>query len=235
MMRGFVALLSALIFSGCVSSTSSPPPAAVQPVESGPVVSRAQASTNFRRAVARVEPVAERICKDRTDGIQCDFLIQIDPDASAPVNAFQTVNDAGRPLIIFTQALIADARNADEIAFVIGHEAAHHIAQHLPQLQQNASIGAVLGGLIAGAAGADGALAQDIVRAGAFVGSRTYSKEHELEADSLGTVITHEAGFDPVRGAAFFNRIPDPGNQFLGSHPPNAQRIATVQQVASQL
>ncbi|MGB0799102.1 MAG: peptidase M48, partial [Planktomarina sp.] len=29
-------------------------------------------------------------------------------------------------------------------------------------------------------------------------------------------------------GAAYFTRIPDPGNRFLGTHPPNGARITTV-------
>ena len=35
--------------------------------------------------------------------------------------------------------------------------------------------------------------------------------------------------------AQFFARLPDPGNRFLGSHPPNAKRISTVQQTMSGL
>ena len=67
------------------------------------------------------------------------------------------------------------------------------------------------------------------------IGARTYSKDFELEADALGTRIAARAGYDPLRGAEFFFRIPDPGNQFLGSHPANAARLATVQRVAMQL
>lgn len=70
---------------------------------------------------------------------------------------------------------------------------------------------------------------------GASVGARSYSKEFELEADALGTVIARKSGYNPVRGAEYFTRIPDPGNRFLGSHPPNAQRIETVRRVNSQL
>jgi len=70
---------------------------------------------------------------------------------------------------------------------------------------------------------------------GAAVGARTYSKEFELEADRLGTIITKRAGYDPLRGAEFFTRIPDPGNRFLGTHPPNAQRIQTVRETAARL
>ena len=61
------------------------------------------------------------------------------------------------------------------------------------------------------------------------------SKEFELEADALGTIITSRAGYQPVVGAQFFNRIPDPGNRFLGTHPPNSQRIATVERTAAGL
>lgn len=43
------------------------------------------------------------------------------------------------------------------------------------------------------------------------------------------------AGYDPLRGAAFFVRIPDPGDQFLGTHPRNAQRIETVRRTAAAL
>ena len=67
------------------------------------------------------------------------------------------------------------------------------------------------------------------------MGARSYSKEFELEADALGTVITKKAGFNPLVGAEFFTRIPDPGNRFLGTHPPNAQRIETVRRVNAKL
>ena len=70
---------------------------------------------------------------------------------------------------------------------------------------------------------------------GAQVGARSYSKDFELEADALGTIITKRAGYDPLRGAKFFTRIPDPGDKFLGTHPPNASRIEVVRKTAAGL
>ena len=70
---------------------------------------------------------------------------------------------------------------------------------------------------------------------GAGVGARRYSKDFELEADAIGTVIAHESGYDPVLGAEYFMRIADPGDSFLGTHPRNAQRIETVRRVAAGL
>ena len=91
-----------------------------------------------------------------------------------------------------------------------------------------------MGGLIAYSGGS----AQDVDSAfdlGAAVGSRAYSKDHELQADEIGTFITYYAGYDPVRGSKFFTRIPDPGDKFLGSHPPNAARIDRVNRTMARV
>lgn len=231
--RSLTSFAVALTLTGCVTTTSPAPSVQPEPTQSAPRVSATQASRNFNTAVTRIEPIAERICRDRNPRTNCDFLIQIHPDANAPKNALQTLDKNGRPLLVFTQALIRDARNADEIALVVGHEAAHHIGQHIGKQRNSAAAGAVLGSIIAAVGGADASNAEAIARVGATVGARSYSKEHELEADALGTQIMMAAGFDPVRGVQFFNRIPDPGDRFLGTHPPNPQRIATVKRVAA--
>ena len=67
------------------------------------------------------------------------------------------------------------------------------------------------------------------------MGSRFYSKDHELQADEIGTLITYYAGYDPVRGSKFFTRIPDPDDKFLGSHPPNAARIDRVNRTMARV
>ncbi|EKD61905.1 MAG: hypothetical protein ACD_54C00034G0001, partial [uncultured bacterium] len=142
---------------------------------------------------------------------------------------------SGRPIIAFSLALIADARNADEIAFVLGHESAHHIAGHIPRQQQTAVAGAVLAGIMAAANGAGRAEVEQAQQLGAGFATRSYSKDFELQADAIGTEIAFHAGFDPLRGAGFFDRLPDPGDAFLGSHPANAQRKAQVAQVLASL
>ncbi len=201
---------------------------------SQPLPARSDART-FAQVVRAIEPVAERECRARTRGVNCDFRIVVDDRRGLPSNAYQTEDETGRPIIAFTQALIRDARNADEIAFVMGHEAAHHIEGHLARQQQNAVAGAVIFGGLATLSGGDAGAVENAQRLGATVGARSYSKEFELEADALGTVITARAGFDPLVGALFFDRIPDPGDRFLGTHPPNAERKAVVQRVAAGL
>ena len=204
--------------------------------ETGPQVAQRQALNNFGVVVARVEPLAERMCRARAPQLNCDFRIVVDNRPNQPVNAFQTVDQTGRPIIAFTVPLILQARNRDEIAFVMAHEAAHHIEGHLARQRQNAVLGATLFGALAGSLGNTTPEAIDSAQQlGATVGARSYSKAFELEADALGTVLTDAAGYDPLVGAQFFFRIPDPGDRFLGTHPANADRLRTVQRVAAGL
>jgi len=195
-----------------------------------------RAARTFIEVVDNVEPIAEQECRTRAPRLDCDFLIVVDDSPGAPPNAFQTLDDTGRPIIAFTLSLIADARNADEMAFIMAHEAAHHIAGHLELQRRNAMLGAVVFGRLAGVVGGGSEQAiRTAQQIGAEVGARSYSKEFELEADALGTVIAARAGYNPVRGAEFFFRIPDPGDQFLGTHPPNAERVAIVLRTAASL
>ncbi|MCR8827442.1 M48 family metallopeptidase [Pseudosulfitobacter koreensis] len=195
-----------------------------------------QAERAFVQVLQQLEPVAERECRNRTtQSVNCDFRIVVDDRANQPANAYQTLDKSNRPVIVFTLKLIQDAYNADEIAFVMGHEAAHHIAGHIARQRQNAVAGAVIFAGLATLTGGDAGAVESAQRLGEQVGSRTYSKEFELEADALGTIITHRAGYDPLRGAEFFTRIPDPGNRFLGTHPPNASRLDVVRRTVAGL
>ncbi len=211
----------------------SQPPPAVAPAL--PALPPELAAANFNAAVARVEPVAEALCRARTRGRPCDFRFVIDGRPDAPPNAFQTLDSAGRPVVGFTAALIANARNMDEVAFVVGHETAHHILGHIPQTQESAMTGALVAGMLAAIGGADQAGIETAQNIGATVGARRFSKDFELEADALGAEIALSAGFDPLRGAAFFERLPDPGDQFLGTHPPNGQRLKVVRATVARL
>ncbi|MBE0413576.1 M48 family metallopeptidase [Yoonia sp.] len=231
----FIVLALCLLAAACTvpEETAPPPPAQFAPE---PQVSTGRAMDNFVQVVATVAPVAERFCRQRAVDQNCDFQIVVDTRPELGANAYQTLDRQGRPVIGFTPALIAETRNRDELAFVLAHEAAHHIRGHIGRTQRNATVGALVFGELAGAMGiSDAAVIQSAQQMGANVAARSYSKEFELEADALGTQITAAAGYDPLQGAAFFFRIPDPGDRFLGTHPANADRLRTVQRVAAGL
>ena len=228
-MRGIWAVVVAGALAGCV--------APMMPAPDGPLTLQAAppAPADFAAVVARIEPMAEAMCRRQRLPAPCDFRIVIDDRPGQPPNAFQTLDRTGRPILGFTLALIATARNADELAFVVGHEAAHHILGHLPQRAQQAMSGALLGAILAASAGADQAGIDEAQQMGAMLAAQKFSKPFELEADALGTEIALRAGFDPIRGAEFFDRLPDPGDRFLGTHPANAQRKALVRAAVARL
>lgn len=233
--RIFAACVALAALAGCAAPVSVPPPSASAADLSTPRGRAEAAARNFVFVVTQVEPVAERQCRAQTSGVNCDFSVVVDDRPGQPPNAFQTVDRVGRPVVGFTLSLIAEARNVDELAFILGHEAAHHIAGHLELTRASAAAGARIAAARASARGDDAQAIRVAAALGAEIGARTFSKEFELEADALGTAIAAAAGFDPVRGAQFFARIPDPGNVFLGTHPPNAERIAQVKAVAAGL
>lgn len=229
-----VAAAAALLLAGCtvqpgpqsgVDALQAPAPGPAPDLPSG---ARASART-FIQVISRMEPAVEREClQRRTQPINCDFQFIVDDRSGLEPNAFQTVDNAGRPVIGFTLSLIGEARNADELAFVVGHEASHHILGHINRKTSAASVGAVILGGLASAYGGNAEAIENAQQMGAQFGSRYYSKDWELEADYLGAIITMNAGFDPQHGAQFFARIPDPGDKILGSHPSRAQRVAQV-------
>ncbi len=224
-MRLVLAALAVLGLGACVAPTQQF--AAPVPVPQEVPVSVARAIEVTRR----IQPVAEALCRAETPRQSCDFAILVNRDPRAGVNAFQTLDrDTGRPIIILTVGLIQDVRNDDELAFVIGHEAAHHIAQHLAAQQQAAQLGADLLGREAFERGGSEAEIIEAAQAGAIIGARRFSQSAELEADALGTVIACRAGFDPLIGSQFFSQLPDPGDRVLGTHPPNAARVGIVRQ-----
>ena len=135
-----------------VTIDTAPMPA---PPPAGPRGPR-EVARDFVTVVERVEPVAERECRARSGGLNCDFRIVVDDRPGVPANAFQTEDEAGRPIIAVTLALLADTRNRDEIAFVLAHEASHHIAGHLERQRQNATLGAAVFGELAGALNKEG-------------------------------------------------------------------------------
>lgn len=231
-----VALAAVLALVGCEVTTVGGPVVQEAP-RSAPQSSipATRAMSQFRTVVERVAPVAVQTCRAQTPNQRCDFLIVVDDRPGQPPNAFQTLDESGRPVIGFTAALIANAQNADELAFILGHEAAHHIEGHIPESQKRAVEGAVLGTVVGAVLGLDPAGVDTAQRLGGTIGARRFSKGFELEADRLGTVIAARAGYDPVLGAQYFNRIPDPGNRFLGTHPPNADRLETVRRTAAGL
>ncbi len=235
---GFVLALAACGTTYDVPGTGGGGTTVNAPLETGASRNR----SHYSQVRQRVKPAAEALCREEAPGASrtyCNFRFEYVSDPDAPPNAYQTIGEDGRPLVIMTDSLLKQMRSDDEIAMVMAHEAAHHIATHIPKQQQQQMLGAfLLGGLTAAAGGAY-ATQENIEQAmnlGATFGGRAYSQKYELEADWLGAFIAARAGYDPERGAQIFGRpaLASPsGGSILSTHPASPQRRQLVS-VASQ-
>lgn len=219
--------------------------------QAGARLSTSQSVNQFIKVANRVEPVAEQICRQEAakagTSVNCDLKILVDEKMPFK-NAYQKY-DGGTPIIAFTVPMIMDARNEDEIAFVMGHEAGHHIAKHIQKTQQQQAAGALILGMAAAYASANDPYAtqyqrqrtiDDAVELGTAIGGAAFSQTYELEADVIGTHVASAAGYDPVRGARFFARpehakLPNGQLSFWGTHPPDKKRVATVIATADRI
>ncbi|MCX8508629.1 MAG: M48 family metalloprotease, partial [Rhodobacteraceae bacterium] len=186
-LRPFRPFCLILVLSACGGAVPAPSAVMEMPLAApDPVPGPQEAARNFRQVVERMEPLVEAECRARQPQGGCDFQIVVDTSPGAPPNAYQTLDAAGRPVLAFTLALIAEARNADELAFVMGHESAHHILNHIGRERRMAAVGGALTGVLAAALGGDPRAIRAAQDMGVQVGARSYSKRYELEADALG-------------------------------------------------
>jgi hypothetical protein len=232
--RILAAVAACLLVGACAAPRDGGPEAGRVAVPA--VGSEAQGSVrSFVQVVSDLEPVAEAECRRVDPNRNCDFRIVVDDRPGLPPNAYQTIDGSGRPLLAVTVGLFELVRNEDEMALILSHEAAHHIAGHLDRQARNAALGAqIFGEAAIRTAGATPEAIRIASEFGAALGARQFSKELELEADAVGARVALLAGYNPLRGAALLTRLPDPGNRFLGTHPSNAERIATVELAVAQ-
>ena len=116
------------------------------------------------------------------------------------------------------------AQDADELAFLLGHEMGHVLCGHAKsQLTARTFLNAVTARL----AGA-GLMLRQLLNQG-------YSRELELEADGEGARLAAAAGFDPRAAARALERLARgaSGNaglmEYFSSHPPIAERVRKLE------
>ena len=144
--------------------------------------------------------------------------------------------------------LLLYAQTEAEYASVMAHELAHlsqrHFArgQEAQQRMQLPMMAALLGGIIAAAAGAGDAGIAAIVgsQAAAMQERQRFSRQNEQEADRIGLLNLEKAGYDPRAMPSMFERLMRQYRfdrkppEFLLSHPVSESRIADTRNRAEQ-
>lgn len=159
-----------------------------------------------------------------------------DPNAAALADGRIYINTG------LLQYLADRGSRPDELAFVLGHELAHTVAQHLVKRyrlmqQQQLVMAIVAAGAQAVTQGASagvqqaGRIALDAASMLQDVRNSGFSQEQELEADQLGIRYVLRAGFDPKAALGFlqdFERFDSP-SPLLRTHPYIALRRAYLE------
>lgn len=140
--------------------------------------------------------------------------------------------------------LLLRAQNEAQLAYILGHEIAHykkrHSLQTIRKLRSTTDFLAAFSIVTAvSGVGYAGSIAE-IVATGAFL---KFSRDHEREADQIGFTLMQHANYDPRESAKLWEGLiaeqeamdEDGPSLFFSTHPPTAERIATLKQESQQL
>jgi predicted Zn-dependent protease len=123
--------------------------------------------------------------------------------------------------------------NDDEVAMIMGHEAAHALREHARERMGKTAatrgaieIGAALFGL-----GNAGRMAADM---GGQLLTLKFGREDESEADLIGMELAARAGYDPAAGVTLWQKMAAANKgappQFLSTHPSGPTRIKDIEE-----
>jgi predicted Zn-dependent protease len=153
--------------------------------------------------------------------------------ASPEANAFAL---PGNKIGVY-EGMFAIATNVDELAAVVGHEIGHNQAEHARERLSSAAA-TQTGVQILGAALQIGNIGYaneiaGLLGAGVQYGLiLPYSRNQELEADSIGLINMAQAGYDPRAAIKLWQNMQAAGErapEFLSTHPAPESRIAALE------
>ena len=152
--------------------------------------------------------------------------------AQKEINAFAL---PGGQMFVNVGTLTAAANEA-QLAGVMAHEMSHVYMQHSAKQMEKAQLTQGLAGLAGAILGNKGGTWGKLGQAGAQVGAGMvmlkYSRGDEAQADEVGAMILHRAGYNPQAMADFFKTLEAQGGsgpQFLSDHPNPGNREAAIQ------
>lgn len=179
----------------------------------------------LRYIAARIIPFTPE-CNERAR----QWRWEVNLIGSGDLNAFCM---PGGKIAFFYGILAKLQLSDDEVATIMGHEAAHALLEHAREqmgknfvTQNGLRLGAALLGL-----GNVGDLAAQV---GANLLSLKFSRNDESEADALGLVMSARAGYDPRAGITLWQKMMAAnggkgGPGFLSTHPTNQDRIQDIE------
>ena len=241
-------LVAAIVLAGCSSMPASLPsvPGLSPPSEDD----EARISREFRREAKKelkfiddpeVERYVDRIGRRilaTTGPLSFDYRFFVIEDDQ--LNAFSVPGGS----IYLYSGLIERAKSTDEIAGVLGHEIIHAKNHHMVRSSgpDAISILSLLSMVLLAKTGSGGQAAGMVGQAVSATRQLAFSRQLEMEADTLGTRYMAAAGYDPNGTVAFLKMLdqerslnPVDVPAYVLTHPLSQERIANAQLVVKSL
>jgi predicted Zn-dependent protease len=239
-------VLVSLLISSCGSSSTPLIPALAPPSED----EETRISREFRREAKKyfkfvnnpeVERFIDRIGRRilaATGPLSFDYRFFVIDDAQ--LNAFAV---PGGSIYMFT-GMIERAKSTDELAGVMGHEIVHIKGRHMARSSGPDAISVLsLLSMVLLARSGSGAQAAGIVgQAVAATRQAAFSRQLEMESDTLGARYMAAAGYDPKGTIAFLKALdqeralnPIDVPAYIMSHPITQERVANAELVVKSL
>jgi Zn-dependent protease with chaperone function len=153
--------------------------------------------------------------------------------AQKEINAFAL---PGGPMFVNIGTITAAANEA-QLAGVMAHEMSHVYMQHSAKQASKAQTTGLLAGIAEAALGATtGGAVQQLGQMGLQMGAQglmlKYSRTDESQADAVGAIILHKAGYNPQAMADFFKTLESQSGsppQWLSDHPNPGNREQAIE------
>ena len=240
-------LAATVLANGCSSSAIAPVlPSLGPPTED----EEAKISREFRREAKKLfkfvnNPEVERYI-DRigrrilaaTGPLSFDYRFFVIEDEQ--LNAFSVPGGS----IYINTGLIERAKSTDELAGVLGHEITHAKNHHMARASgpDAISILSLLAMVALARNGSGGQAAGMVGQAVSATRQLAFSRQLEMEADTLGTRYMAAAGYDPKGTIAFLKMLdqeralnPVDVPAYILSHPITQERVANAELVVKSL
>jgi beta-barrel assembly-enhancing protease len=238
-------LVTCLSITGCASYRS-PLPSVSAPSED----EETRISREFRREAKKhlkyisnpeieryIERIGQRILSVMgPQPFEYRFFVVADPQ----LNAFAVPGGS----VFFYTGLIERAKSTSEIAGVMGHEIVHIKGRHMARHSGPDAISllSLVGMLLLARSGAGAQAAGVVGQAISATRQIAYSRQLEMEADTLGVRYMTSAGYDPAGSLGFLKTLdqerslnPIDVPAYMLTHPVTQERVANVQLVIRSL
>ena len=152
----------------------------------------------------------------------------------------------GKIVVLSGLSTITDTE--EELAFILGHEMAHALLDHsrtqvsARQTKNRIAAGAKIGSVVLGLAGFGTAasatrLATNVADMGSeYFLMKPWGRDQELEADKLGMMIVHWAGYDITGIPAFWQKMSSGSkNDFFSTHTTDKKRIKNMNALLKEI